>query len=130
MPKAFEIRQQKAARIAEANAIHDRAEGEDRAKTPEERTAFEGKLAEAAALEVRAVEAGRVDELRATADDRGTRLGDPLPHNGRGRRRPRDAHHPEHDHRHRLHPDDLGAHPDRFAEEPDGGPDGRRDRAE
>lgn len=81
MPRAFELEQQRARLLDDANEIHNKSEAENRSKTDEERQAFEDKITEAGKLAERITEARRIDDLQGTVDDRGTRRGSPLPHN-------------------------------------------------
>ncbi len=81
MPRAFELEQQRARLLDDANEIHNKAEAENRSKSDEERAAFEGKIEEAGNIAKRIEEQRRIDDLQGSVDASGVRRGSPLPHN-------------------------------------------------
>jgi HK97 family phage major capsid protein len=74
-----ELQKRRAKLVADARAINDKADAENRPKTPEERTQFDGLVAEAERLGEEIASRQRLDALQAVTSAAGNREGEPIP---------------------------------------------------
>jgi len=79
-PKAYELRQKRAALVDEMETMSNRITKENRAFTKDENEAFTAKEAEARSLAERISTIERMDAIKKIGDEPETRKSDPLPH--------------------------------------------------
>jgi HK97 family phage major capsid protein len=76
-----ELKRKRAKVVADARELNEKAEKEDRPKSPDERTRFEAFLKEAESLGEEIAQRGRLEALSSQVDANGDRRGEIMPHN-------------------------------------------------